>query len=79
MTDEKIAAVICYLDETETAPADYVVELRPGLYEARVYDEFGCWSGYERVLGIFVNFRAACTAIHHSEREWWTDGWEFHG
>jgi len=63
-----IAAVISYFDDEQTQPADYAVELRPGLFEARCHDEFGCWSSYERALGIFTNSKAACRAIwHHRE------------
>jgi hypothetical protein len=67
--DMKIAAVIDYFDEEQTQPASYVVELRPGLYEAHCHDEFGCWSNYERVLGVFMSCKAAIRAIWHHLRQ----------
>jgi hypothetical protein len=65
MTDN-IAAVITYIDDEQTMPADYVVQLYPGLFEARCLDEHA--AGYERVLGVFVSVRAASRAIW-KERE----------
>jgi hypothetical protein len=59
----EIVDVVHWFDDERTEPADYVVQLYPGLFEARCYDQFGCWSNYERAIGVFTNVQAACRAI----------------
>jgi hypothetical protein len=67
---ENIVVVLCWIDEEQTMPGDYVVEFFPGLFQARVYDQA---PPYERVLGVFVDSKAACKAIYHHEQKWWRD------
>jgi hypothetical protein len=61
----KPVCTVQYFDEEETQPADYVTQLRPGLFEAHCHDENA--EGYERVIGVFVSVQAAVRAIWHHE------------
>ena len=63
-----IVSVTSYFDEERTQPANYVVQLRDGLFEARVFDESE--SSSERVIGIFVNQKAALRALYHHGQAW---------
>lgn len=71
-----IVAVIRWVDDERTLPADYVVATDVGTFEARCHSEASGPPLYEKVLGTFGDVNSACAAIHrHIDRSQSMNDW----